>query len=409
MQKFCFFIAFFLISHTVFCRDTLQFNEVIQKMNQLLDIKLEKPPRDFTPAWIDDVEIRTQTHDFELKQQEYNLRFTPVSVWIRAAQEAYYRSNIEMYEFDANKIKSDQLEQIYEDWIDLIFDKRELELSRELLSLFEDEEAVREKMISSSVESMDRYLAFREAKYNYEIEYESGLMKYMFRKRQLLEQLNFDTSLAISDELIEQDSISLLINSLSKKDIFDQSAKNKEIEISTNVIKNEIEIEEAENSQILDFLQFNYRGPHEDPMHERLSMTFAIRLPLAGSNKMKTQMLSVEKMELINEKKEAEQEFTIDFQKITSRLYMLFEQFRITHEHNVELREESKFLTQKMATLYDSPLWMLANKKSILKNQLKLLRIKKDIYNEYISLLSLIGYFKIEPEVNYLQYLPSVN
>ena len=154
------------------CRDTLNFNLVLQKMNQTFDIKLEKPSKDFTPAWIDDIEIRTETHDFELKKQEYNLRFTPVSVWIRAAQEAYYRSNIEKFEFDANKIKSDQMIMIYEDWIDLIFDKMELDLSRELISLYEDEEAVREKMISSSVESMDRYLEFRETKYNYEIEYE---------------------------------------------------------------------------------------------------------------------------------------------------------------------------------------------------------------------------------------------
>ena len=378
-------------------------------MNQTFDIKLEKPSKDFTPAWIDDIEIRTETHDFELKKQEYNLRFTPVSVWIRAAQEAYYRSNIEKFEFDANKIKSDQMIMIYEDWIDLIFDKMELDLSRELISLYEDEEAVREKMISSSVESMDRYLEFRETKYNYEIEYESGLMKYIFRKKRLLDQLNFDTSMVISNELIEHDSIRYLINSLSQKDVFNQSAKNKEIEISTDIIKNEIEIEEAENTQILDFLQFNYRGPHDDPMHERITMTFAIRLPLAGSNKMKTQMLDVEKMELMNEKEEAEQEFSVDFQKTTSKLYMLFEQFRITREHNKELRDESEFLTQKMATLYDSPLWMLANKKSILKNKMKLLRIKKEIYNEYISLLSLIGYFKIDPEVNYLLHLPNVN
>ncbi|KAA3632399.1 MAG: hypothetical protein DWQ02_14830, partial [Bacteroidetes bacterium] len=52
----------------------------------------------FKMPWIEEVEIRSRTHDFELARQEYIFRVTPNSPRQRWAQKKYHNSSIRALE-----------------------------------------------------------------------------------------------------------------------------------------------------------------------------------------------------------------------------------------------------------------------------------------------------------------------
>ncbi len=408
MSKLIIIIIFFAIPIELISQNVLLLEDALNLRLGQLESKLHRQDGDFSAPWFDDIDIRSETRDFELRKQEYTIRFKPISIWTRSAQKELYKSNLDMFNKDIDEIKADYIEILYEDWLKLIFDKEIIDISTNLLSLYEDEEIVRKKMISLSNENIDKFIDFRDKKNTFSIEYKSNLIEYEIRKNKLMQILNIDNKDSLDNKIIDFENIKSLIKEIKRQNIFINTATFRELEIKSNIINSEIKIEDAENSQILDFLQFRYRGPHDDPMNERLFLTLALRMPLAGDNKMKTDLLKVEEKEIKNNIYAEEEKFQNKLNNIISDLEVLFSEYEIMLGYTKELEEENEFLTKNMATIANSPLWIISNQKNIFRNNIKILNISRKIYLEYIDLLSLIGVFEINPKVNYLKELPKL-
>lgn len=406
MLKLLAIIILLVSSSTLQSRDSLEFDFLLSKHLDLLGNQVKDSELDFSAAWFHDIVLRSETDHFELDRQEYSLRFSPVSPWVQSAQESLFKSSVMKYKQDLNESKADYLEELYEDWLNLLFDQKEIELLSEILALCLDEDLVRSKMIENSSKDIDDYLKFREKKHGTSLKLSRLLMEYRIKKYNLFISVDIDTVLFINPEVIRIEEIKQMSGKLKEIKIFKKTAGYNELKIENDIVINEIKVEEAENSKIFDFLQLAYQGPNDDPMNERLSLMFALRLPLSGRNKMKTELLRVEEQELENKMIIEEENFLHKLSRQIAQLEVLFSQFDITENHNKTLVKESTFLSENLSTLSNSPLWLISNKKSIIKNKLELLDISKDIYLEYVSLLSLIGYFETNPKVNYLKEIP---
>jgi len=396
-----------LLNPILFAQDTVGLSDVQDAtLESVLSQFQENGYQDFSPAWFDEIEIRTETHDFELRKQEYNIRFSPVSIWVRSAQKSYYKSKMMEYDMEKRKLLADNIKIIYQNWLSLVIDKRIISISDSLMVLYEDEETVRKRTLNFDMENVDRFIEFREKKNDMLVDHLSYINEYNIIKKQLFARVNIDTSFAINDVLIDLELMRKAINDLKNRNIYEKTATYKELKVEESIISNELKIEEAENSKILDFLQVSYRGPHDDPMNERLLMTLALRLPLAGRNKMDTELLKVESLEILNKKKAQEQEFLFEINEILTKLEVLFSEYDIMKNYSNELQEESIFLEKSLGNLANSPLWLISNKKNILKTRLKLLEISEEIYSKYIDLLDIMGVFALDPAKNYLEKLP---
>jgi hypothetical protein len=407
MKLFAEILFFLLFSPILFAQNTVGLSDVLDASLDSYYSQFQKNEyQDFSPAWFDDIEIRSETHDFELRKQEYNIRFSPVSIWVRSAQKDYYRSKMMEYDLETRKMVADNIRIIYDNWLSLVIDKRIISITDSLIMLYEDEETVRKRTLNFDIENVDRFIDFREKKNDMLVDHLSYQNEYKILKKQIFTKNNIDTNFEINDMLIDLELIRKAMNNLKNHNIYENTAIYKELQIEESMVSNELKIEEAENSKILDFLQFSYRGPHDDPMNERLLMTLALRLPLAGRNKMDTELLKVESLELKNNIRAQEQEFLFEMNEILTNLEVLFSEYDIMKNYSDELQEESIFLEKSMGNLSNSPLWLISNKKNILKTKLKLLKISEEIYSEYIDILDVMGVFALDPAKNYLEKLP---
>jgi hypothetical protein len=407
MKLFAEILFFLLFSPILFAQNTVGLSDVLDASLDSYYSQFQKNEyQDFSPAWFDDIEIRSETHDFELRKQEYNIRFSPVSIWVRSAQKDYYRSKMMEYDLETRKMVADNIKIIYENWLSLVIDKRIISITDSLIMLYEDEETVRKRTLNFDIENVDRFIDFREKKNDMLVDHLSYQNEYKILKKQIFTKNNIDTNSDIYDVLIDIDLLRSTIQKIKSNNIYENTAIYKELQIEESMVSNELKIEEAENSKILDFLQFSYRGPHDDPMNERLLMTLAIRLPLAGRNKMDTELLKVESLEIKNNMKAQEQEFLFEMNEILTNLEVLFSEYDVMKNYSDELQEESIFLEKSLGNLSNSPLWLISNKKNILKTKLKLLEISEEIYSEYIDLLDIMGIFALDPAKNYLEKLP---
>jgi predicted transcriptional regulator len=407
MKLFAEILFFLLFSPILFAQNTVGLSDVLDASLDSYYSQFQKNEyQDFSPAWFDDIEIRSETHDFELRKQEYNIRFSPVSIWVRSAQKDYYRSKMMEYDLETRKMVADNIRIIYDNWLSLVIDKRIISITDSLMFIYEDEETVRKRTLNFDIENVDRFIDFREKKNDMLVDHLSYQNEYKILKKQIFTKNNIDTNFEINDMLIDLELIRKAMNNLKNHNIYENTAIYKELQIEESMVSNELKIEEAENSKILDFLQFSYRGPHDDPMNERLLMTLAIRLPLAGRNKMDTELLKVESLEIQNNMKAQEQEFLFEINEILTKLEVLFSEYDVMKNYSDELQEESIFLEKSLGNLANSPLWLISNKKNILKTKLKLLEISEEIYTEYIDLLDVMGVFALDPAKNYLEKLP---
>jgi len=398
-----------LLIQNIYAEEEIEFSDVLSASLVNLNSRFkDQNYKDFSPAWFDDIEIRTETHDFELRQQEYSLRFSPVSVWVRAAQQDFYESKLSLYDNDKQKIIADNIKILYENWLSLVIGQEIISISDSLKLIYEDEEIVRKRLLNMATENVDRFIDFREKKNDMTIDHLTFQREFAIIKNDLLSQISIDTNIRINSNLIDLEIIRKVIVDFKQHSIYIKSFEYMGLQIEKKLVNNELKIEEAENTKILDFLQLSYRGPHDDPMNERLNMTMALRLPLAGRNKMKTELLRVEELEMQNKIKAEEQEFIFNMNEIMTNIAVLFGEYDVMKEYSDELLEESGFLGKNLGTPANSPFWLISNKKNLLKTKLKLLEISKEIYFEYIDLLDAIGVFALEPGINYLEVLPDL-
>jgi len=360
---------------------TLSISDYIQNRVETLDNLPESSytNQQFSAGWIDGMDIRTETDEFDFDRQRYLFRFSPNTPKIRQAQTNLHQLYQKKAGLKNSLLRKDFIEIAYEEVLVFYEAFRKLSIKEELLTVLQDQEKVWEKLSQVSKEIPKDWLEIQEdiAQLEIDIYKETNILKSWQAQG---ETLNWEN-------LIPAENI---LNQLRNdaKNHFHLQARAYDVE--NLIVEREEELEKAEQKKLLDFLQVEYRGPHEDLLKERVSLTAAFRLPFSSGRKLKMEEIAIEKEMLQRERLAEKQLNQYEERDIRKKLELLVQELIFSKKLYAAQSKKMLAIAQKSSALRgDNPLFTLYQKEAQIEKTLEVLKLEMAIYGEYLDYLKL--------------------
>ena len=334
--------------------------------------------------WIEELNVRSETRDWKLRKQSYSLRLRPVSLGERRASSQLYNSwQQELVYLKLDEVY-DQVADIHELWIDQDFISRQIELKKQIVALLSDIEKVNTKQSLIDANKLSLLLAVKSriAKINNSI---------------ILDQKRRDDKLRAISEQVQGDYI-LEADSIDVKGYI-QSAK--ESLLATNrpyisnsdmldlqVLRNEMELEKAENNRVLDFVSLEYRGPHDNYLEERLSLGMSFNLPFFNGNQLSIAKIKVEQEQEQYKIEKVKQESLAKLTEIKESIFSNVYEYDSYNKLYSKIEAENLQLISNMERqAIINPSIKLNHRIQVIENKLSLLKIQESIVKNYLEYL----------------------
>ena len=334
--------------------------------------------------WIEELNVRSETRDWKLRKQSYSLRLRPVSLGERRASSQLYNSwQQELVYLKLDEVY-DQVADIHELWIDQDFISRQIELKKQIVALLSDVQKVNAKQSLIDANKLPLLMAVKSriAKIN------NGIV--LDQKRRY-DKLRAISEQAQGDYILEADSI----------DVKEYIQSAKESLLATNrpyisnsdmldlqVLRNEMELEKAENNRVLDFVSLEYRGPHDKYLEERVSLGMSFNLPFFNGNQLSIAKIKVEQEQEQYKIEKVKQESLAKLTKIKESISSNVYEYDSYNKLYSEIEAENLQLISNMERqAIINPSIKLNHRIQVIENKLSLLKIQESIVKNYLEYL----------------------
>ena len=334
--------------------------------------------------WIEELNVRSETRDWKLRKQSYSLRLRPVSLGERRASSQLYNSwQQELVYLKLDEVY-DQVADIHELWIDQDFISRQIELKKQIVALLSDVQKVNAKQSLIDANKLPLLMAVKSriAKIN------NGII--LDQKRRY-DKLRAISEQAQGDYILEADSI----------DVKEYIQSAKESLLATNrpyisnsdmldlqVLRNEMELEKAENNRVLDFVSLEYRGPHDKYLEERVSLGMSFNLPFFNGNQLSIAKIKVEQEQEQYKIEKVKQESLAKLTKIKESIFSNVYEYDSYNKLYSEIEAENLQLISNMERqAIINPSVKLNHRIQVIENKLSLLKIQESIVKNYLEYL----------------------
>ncbi len=334
--------------------------------------------------WIEELNVRSETRDWKLRKQSYSLRLRPVSLGERRASSQLYNSwQQELVYLKLDEVY-DQVADIHELWIDQDFISRQIELKKQILALLSDVQKVNAKQSLIDANKLPLLMAVKSriAKIN------NGIILDQKRRYNKLRAISEQ---AQGDYILEADSI----------DVKEYIQSAKESLLATNrpyisnsdmldlqVLRNEMELEKAENNRVLDFVSLEYRGPHDKYLEERVSLGMSFNLPFFNGNQLSIAKIKVEQEQEQYKIEKVKQESLAKLTKIKESISSNVYEYDSYNKLYSEIEAENLQLISNMERqAIINPSIKLNHRIQVIENKLSLLKIQESIVKNYLEYL----------------------
>ena len=334
--------------------------------------------------WIEELNVRSETRDWKLRKQSYSLRLRPVSLGERRASSQLYNSwQQELVYLKLDEVY-DQVADIHELWIDQDFISRQIELKKQIVALLSDVQKVNAKQSLIDANKLPLLMAVKSriAKIN------NGIV--LDQKRRY-DKLRAISEQAQGDYILEADSI----------DVKEYIQSAKESLLATNrpyisnsdmldlqVLRNEMELEKAENNRVLDFVSLEYRGPHDNYLEERVSLGMSFNLPFFNGNQLSIAKIKVEQEQEQYKIEKVKQESLAKLTKIKESISSNVYEYDSYNKLYSEIEAENLQLISNMERqAIINPSIKLNHRIQVIENKLSLLKIQESIVKNYLEYL----------------------
>ncbi len=349
-------------------------------------------PDDFKTIWLEELEFRTQTRDFDIDQQRYTLRFKPTTKKIRNAQTNLSNLLDEEFLLKKTNFGNALLVDAYKEWLELVMLEKKIRIYNDLLIIYEDIEKVLLKLSQVDPLNVKEFLEVKSdiSKTNIAIQTsEKVINDYLLDMH-----INVDDLLSLKE--LKTTLTKQLLSSPSL--ISQQQERNKHA-----ILEAEIALEQVEQQQLFDFFQIQYQGPHTDGLEERISIGTSINIPFSSKRSLKIQELQLEQL-ILSEEMQFEQVVKKDkINKEKIKLARLIDNYTFAKTQlQAQKQDANKFLAKMTEQEGVTPLLLLYNKVEEEKRALDMLKLEDDIYNTYIDYLEVSEFLFIVPFRNFL-------
>ena len=360
----CTIVAVFLISHV---GQAQTFTEVLETVRNTPYGDSSQASRSIFP-WLSTIELRTESDEFELKRQSYQLRLTPNTPKISKTRENYISLLQEQNVENSKEGHVRQLKHTATEYLNNYYTLRKIGIEKDLLKAYEEE------LITYAGELTNVNLT----------SYDLLLLEQKIQE--ISAQIQMDSILISPSKTIARDiQIDGLIPVARIPSILDQLdsqlSTEQEPSIKQQLVESEIELEEATRKRTVDFLQFEYSGPHNQLLRERWSIGLALIFPIANNTWQKIRELRIEKQEVAEE---AYTDFEDDVAKTKQKKQQLLKDIAIYNQNKVFVKKIAKTLDQgtSESILEAIQLSILLKEQTIGIQQKEL-----QIYTDYLDLL----------------------
>lgn len=332
--------------------------------------------------WVEEYQFRTETRDFDFDQQEYSFRVAPSTGRKRRALTSLYKHQEATPNFDAQESRCETLAERYADWLELFMIDQELSILNRLQTILQDRNTVLSRQASSLDFDWSKLVQLRESITDFNVR----------NSRLSTKQAQVVNQLGLSKPTFSFDGfISLAEIGVSFPGNFNMAVDPK-LDYELETVARELELEEAERRQYFDFAQIKYRGPHTDLPRERLSVGVAFQLPNSGDKKLKIRELELEELAIREELSAATTGGKADYEKRVAAWQTDFQHFSFMSATYQEEREELLRIGSQIKKKQGfNPLPLLEIEERSLRNELKLLEIKADLYQNYLGIRERAG------------------
>ncbi|MEM1318980.1 MAG: hypothetical protein AAGG75_01925 [Bacteroidota bacterium] len=342
--------------------------------------------------WVETYDLRTETRDFDFGQQEYTFRMQPSSGKKRRAQRALSDQLLQLPEAEGREAYCDRLLEAHIDWGSLFFIEQQLQFYQALDTLYLQQERLLLQTLGTNDLDADDWFKLRIKRSEVAIAQQELLLE-----RQLIaDQNDLPNSIFDFSNFINTNQIQAQVQeaTAAAPPIDPQLAYEKEL------AQKEIDLEQAEAKQYLDFAQLRYVGPHDDPFRERFSVGLAFRIPNSGNRKIKIQELRLKQGELEQQQKWDQRAYDHRLKRL--RLEVL-SQIQALLFYRQTIAEEANYLNQLQSTFTQNdglqPRLLLDIEERSLLNQIEGSKMQEDIFFDYLKYLETAQIFCQQPYV----------
>ncbi|WP_420460985.1 hypothetical protein [Neolewinella sp.] len=294
MSRYC-LACFLLLCPVLLGAQTVDVRQFFRRGQLLLPTTAEATSVDRRPRtpFIDSYDLRTETDEYDYQRQEYTIRFNFSSPSRVRAQRAMYQQLLLQPPEDEQEATCERIEDLYRDWVQLYLLRRGRTTTDSLLLVLADRQRVAERYATALRGDPDdqfRLITDRSdlvlARGRSERREELLRTSYQLGSDSL-DFTGFPTVSAISDELVAASTTA--------------SVPDLRTAYELALIDREIALEQAEERQLLDFLQLRYRANPRQEFREKFTIGLALRIRDGGDRKLKLRQLYLEKEQLERE------------------------------------------------------------------------------------------------------------
>lgn len=343
------------------------------------------------------IQVQTESRDWDPTQQEYSLRFNTNSPGMMQTQASIATALRSLTDAERRVLVHKALEARYDLLIDIGFAKRSREMMLELQKTVQDRSRVlKEELVLGLEDKLNDFFRVEEDKLDLERKlFENQADMKEFEQLSIIfsgqsDSLQLDSFASIPVLLsIASTSISLVPPSVMKE------------QIQADLAALDAQMVQRENRNYFNYLQFKYTGNAKDELNNRFTLGLAVRLPWFTTSQLRQQEKELQALEA---KAELEEE---SLSTSRSALEKMRDLTRLIQSYNFAQDQRSRFVAEYDPKTLNSiglenPETLLRLKLSILRLDAEQLSMEKDVYKAYISLLAETGLLTQEPARNYL-------
>lgn len=390
--------ALIVWSAPVQSQPTISVEEVLAKTDLYISDKwvkegirfLDEDPQDL--PYLEKLEFRSETDEFNLGRQEYLLRSSFNSSKMRKLHEQeiaisrqellikhdnYSASIISAYHFQIAK------------WYYIEIEKQQLLEEKNIL---EDKKIILQRLMNNSLDiDLEEFLKLE----NDLQEIRSALLRIDHQKATIISQLLGENYGIDTIQLSASNWVNFRFMHKTLSDLKSQFAQNRllfqqQLKVDKAALKEKQE--EAESQKVIDFVQIKYAGRDDLEFGNEISLGFGVNIPTRSSRRVKQ---NEARLDMIEEQVELEQlqwELSQELKQLYAHFDLLKKEHDVLQEY-INANEWSKTY-EKYKTLEGiEPLSLLSLKESILKNRQRLMKIEKEAVLTYLTIISRLNAF----------------
>lgn len=344
-------------------------------------------------------EFRTETDEMDLDRQQFQFRMKFNSREERKAYQKVLAANKQKYTGLQTRYVLGQIEERYKSVLDLYFLQKEELLIKESFDLLYDKKTVLTKILDNQIEVDVEDWINNE---NEIFELQSDSLELQLQKSELSRQIfGFQRDLPRLEDM-RFISIETIKNRLGSILTLEGKHPSERIAMADREIADaEYQLEIAEGRKWLNFAQIEYQSDDKLSFQREVSLSTSIVLPTKNNNRVKKNEAVLDLLESTYELNLEVEEHTKEIQDEKAKLLGLIDQwnaFKILRENQKLSATYKEYVEKKLV----SPLVLIGIKKAILRNARKQMNLEKDIYESYLTLLTLKGAFVNSPTTNFL-------